>query len=61
MILLWYWPEKFLKSLIERTGKAAFQASDLSLKPSRPLLIAFKIDQELFYSLKVDLMTFKFF
>ena len=45
----------FQNSLIECTGKAAFQASDLFLKPSKPLLSFLKTDQEVFYPLEVDI------
>ena len=47
-------PENF-KTSIERTGKAAFQALNLSLKPYRPLLGVLKTDQEVFYLSEVDL------
>ena len=52
------WPENFQKSLIERTGKAAFQALDLSLKSSRPLLSVLKTDKEGFYPLEVHIGDF---
>ena len=39
-------------------GKAVFQASDLSLKPYRPLISVLKTDQEVFYLLEVDLGDF---
>jgi len=50
--------EIFQNSLIERTGKAAFQASDSSLKPSWPLFSVLKTDQEVSYPLEVDLGDF---
>ena len=46
--------ENFQNFLIERTQKAAFQASDSSLKPSWPLFSVLKTDQEVFYPLEVD-------
>ena len=49
----------FQNSLIENTGKAAFQASDLALKPSRPLLSVIKADQEVLYWLKEELGDFQ--
>jgi len=36
------WAENFQNSLIECTGKAAFQVANLSLNPSRPLLSVLK-------------------
>ena len=45
-------PENFPNSLIERTGRAAFHASNLILKPFRPLLGALKTDQEVFLSVR---------
>ena len=47
-------PENFQNSIIECMGKAAFQAVDLSLKPSRSLFSVLKTDQEVFYPLKAD-------
>ena len=50
--------ENFQNSLIERTGKAAFQTSDSSLKPSWALFSVLKTNQEVFYPLEVVLGDF---
>ena len=52
--------ENFQNSLIEVTGKAAFQASNLSIKLSRPLLSVLNTDKEVFYPLEVNSVDFFF-
>ena len=54
--------EIFQNSLIECTGKAAFQASDLSLKPSWPLFSVLKTGQaRSILFIEVDLGDFLIF
>ena len=48
----------YQNSLLDWMGKEAFQASNLCLKPSRPLLSALKTEKEALYPLEVDLVYF---
>ena len=46
---------KIFKHSNRTHGKSSFQASDLALKPSRPLHSLLNTDQEVFHLLEVNL------